>query len=146
MSNIQFEKLNTILASYNHLSLKTQNYHWNVTGINFLELHSLFESQYNQISTAIDGIAERIRAIGKIAIANTHEYSKLSIIKDGNENFTAKEMIEDLINSHDLMIKLIKETINICEDIKDKATEDMLISLLTEHEKNTWILKSLNQL
>ncbi len=50
--------LKSALADSYSLFLKTQNYHWNVTGPSFISLHTMFEDQYNDLFKAIDVLAE----------------------------------------------------------------------------------------
>src|SRR5690606_41827844 len=54
-----------ILGDQHVLYVKTRNYHWNITGPHFNELHAFFEQQYNEIGTWIDETAERIRMLGR---------------------------------------------------------------------------------
>jgi len=59
--------LKQLLADSYTLYLQTHNFHWNVTGPRFRELHLLFEEQYTELATAVDDIAERIRTLGAAA-------------------------------------------------------------------------------
>ena len=141
-NSIMVENLSKILANYVFLSLKTQNYHWNVTGSNFASLHQMFEDQYNDLSTAIDDIAERIRALGAKTPATIEEYSKLNVLSEGNNKYNSTEMLSDLIKSHEELAKLLKNFIDDASNNGDVVTEDMLIGRLQEHEKVIWFLKS----
>ena len=136
------EHLSKILANYSFLSIKTQNYHWNVTGPNFMSLHQMFEDQYNDLTQATDEIAERIRALGSKTPATIAEYSKINILSEGNKDYAADEMINDLINSHEQIVVLLKDSIESASNHGDVATEDMLVGRLAEHEKVIWFLKS----
>ena len=135
--------LDIFLASSYALYLKTQNYHWNVTGNNFLALHTLFEQQYENLTTAVDDIAERIRAIGGAAPGGFKAFLKLSIIKDSAGKKSVKQMLELLLKDHLLLQKFIKQSLLLLENYPDKVTEDMLIERLQFHEKTIWILRSL---
>lgn len=136
------ENLSKVLANYVFLSLKTQNYHWNVTGPNFASLHQMFEDQYNDLSTAIDDIAERIRALGEKTPATMVEYTKLNVLSEGNNEYNSTEMLNDLIKSHQQVTELLKNCISNAANNGDVVTEDMLIGRLQEHEKVIWFLKS----
>ena len=63
------ERLGTVLASTYALRIKTQNFHWNITGPNFIGLHTLLETHYKELDEAIDVVAERIRALDAVAIS-----------------------------------------------------------------------------
>lgn len=134
--------LKKILASYWYLTLKARNYHWNVTGSNFMAIHSLLEDHYSDYDSAVDLIAEKIRALGFKAIANYQDYSNLSCIKDGDETLSTNAMLEDLIASNNSLVDLLKQGVKIAESIEDAATADMLIARLEEHSKQIWMLSS----
>lgn len=136
------EKLNILLANLQGLSLKTQNYHWNVTGPNFKSLHSLFEEQYNDLSSAIDTAAERIRCLNEKAPASWDIYKKLLVLKDGNVNSSASEMIKDLAEDQDKMITLLKEALLTAQNAGDEVTIGFIVERMEVHEKNSWILNS----
>ena len=136
------ESLKKILANSYILQLKTQNYHWNVTGSNFYSLHLLFESQYKDLSSAIDLLAERIRALGAKAPATFTSYHKNSSIKDGNENYSATEMLEDLMKDQKIITKLLNESIDIAKKHNDETTISMLADRIEIHDKNHWMINS----
>jgi starvation-inducible DNA-binding protein len=142
MSKKVIDNLKIVLAESYSLALKTQSYHWNVTGPNFQSLHSLFEVQYTDIATAIDEIAERIRALGDKAPATFKAYSKLSTIKDGNENFSAKEMVNDLIKDQKTIVKTLKKLADSADSVDDEVTEGLAVDRMKIHEKNIWLLQS----
>jgi len=131
------------LASTYSVYLKSQNFHWNVTGSNFLTLHSFFQKQYEELATAVDDIAERIRALDTISPGSYAEFAKLSQIKDSIGKKSASKMISELLDNHLSMIHLIRELISTTKECQDDATQDLLIRRLNAHEKTIWILKSL---
>ena len=69
--------LSSILADSYTLYLMTQNFHWNVTGPRFHQLHTMFEEQYQELAEAVDDIAERIRAIGHRAPGSFKEFMEI---------------------------------------------------------------------
>lgn len=142
MNNKTIAQLKVILASSHIFSLKLQNYHWNVTGPNFKPLHELFGEQYEELSDAIDEIAERIRAIGGVVEANVVEFSKLSKIKCGDHNLNATAMLKDLSESHKTMVSLLNEGIKIGQEEGDEASVDLLIGRIAAHEKALWMIDS----
>lgn len=143
MSNKQvIENLKSLLANSYALSLKTQNYHWNVTGPNFKSLHELFEEQYDDLGSAIDEIAERIRGLGEKAPGSFKAFDKLSVIKEGNENLSPKEMLEDLIDGQMHVLEVLKKTLESAQDVGDEVTIGIVVDRMTAHEKTAWMLRS----
>jgi starvation-inducible DNA-binding protein len=141
-NNKTLKNLNQLLADSYSIALKTQNYHWNIVGKNFKGLHELFGSQYQELSSAIDEIAERIRSIGFSVEATYENFAKITKIKAGNKNYNSAEMIEDLINDYEKIIKNLKNAAKEAEQEEDEATADLFISRTSIHEKTLWMLKS----
>lgn len=137
------ESLKGVLADSYALYLKTQNYHWNVTGPLFKAVHDLTEAQYTALVTVIDDIAERIRALGVKAPGGYKAFSELSRISDGDETLPAEKMVADLVAGHEQLIKRAREVLRTAEEGGDEATVDMMVSRLKDHEKQAWMLRSL---
>lgn len=136
------DELTHLLADTYTLYLKTQNYHWNVTGPNFPSLHLLFEKQYQELADASDVIAERIRALGFLAPATFAEFQKLSSLKEGRNTSSAEEMIHDLMADHETVSQQSAMILAKAEKVNDQATMDMLIQRMREHDKTAWMLRS----
>lgn len=134
--------LKQVLADTYALYLKTQNYHWNITGPNFKTLHLLFEEQYTDLATAVDDIAERIRTLGEKAPGSFSEYAKLTVITEGDVNADADSMVKHLIESNEQVVNSLKNTKNNARDSDDDATEGLMIERITIHEKTLWMLKA----
>lgn len=137
--------LSVTLANSYVLYLKTQNYHWNVTGREFHQLHLLFETQYQDLFQAIDVLAERIRALGIYAPGTFKQFTELATIKEDSEIPSAEKMIENLMNDNEELITQARKVAEMCEENKDGATADLMISRMAVHEKNAWMLRSLIQ-
>lgn len=136
------DKLLQYLASTYALYLKTQNFHWNVTGPAFFVLHSFFEKQYQELAEAIDLIAEQIRTFEILIPGNFKQFSRLSKIKDSLGKRNSKKMISQLLTDHLLMAELTKELITISKDYQNDYVQDMSINRLKWHEKTIWMLRS----
>ncbi len=134
--------LDKILADSYILMLKTQNYHWNVVGENFKALHELFQTQYEDLFSAIDEIAERIRALGSKVEGSFEHFKKLSDFNNANKNFHSKEMIQDLLNDHELIARILREAIKLAQSESDEISADLFIQRAKIHEKNIWMLTS----
>lgn len=136
------EKLKVVLADHYLLMLKTHNYHWNVRGPLFKSVHDLTEEQYENLFAAIDELAERIRALGKLAPGSFALYQELSAIKEGRVDLSAEDMIADLLQSQELVIKNIRQAAKTAEEAEDEVSADLLTERLANLEKFAWMLRS----
>jgi starvation-inducible DNA-binding protein len=134
-------ELSTLLATTYTLYTKTQNYHWNVTGPMFTTLHTLFETQYTELATAIDEIAERIRARGAFAPGSASEFARLSTVKEDTTRSEAKQMIRSLTNDQGAIGDVARRVIEAAEAVNDQASVDLGTRRLDVHEKNAWMLR-----
>lgn len=132
-----------LLADTYTLYLKTHNYHWNVTGQMFQTLHLMFETQYVELSDAVDVIAERIRSLGERAPGSYIEFSKLTEIKEDTNPPSAREMIANLVASHETIIRSARALFPKVEEAGDEASADLLTQRCQIHEKTAWMLRSL---
>jgi starvation-inducible DNA-binding protein len=135
--------LSRLLADTYTLFLKTHNYHWNVTGPMFSTLHTMFEQQYNELFTAVDEIAERIRALGEIAPGSFPDYQKLAAVKSAEGVPPASEMIRQLVLDNETVVRTAREIIPVVSQSDDAPTEDLIIQRMQIHEKTAWMLRSL---
>jgi starvation-inducible DNA-binding protein len=131
------EYLKNVLADSYILYLKTQNYHWNVTGPNFNSLHIMFQAQYNDLFTAVDLLAERIRAPGTFA-----SYSKMATIAEGNENSSAQEMVKELAQDQQKIVKTLAKALSESQKCNDDVTTGIITDRIEIHQKNAWMLNS----
>lgn len=135
--------LSHLLADTYTLYLKTHNFHWNVTGPMFQTLHLMFETQYTELALAVDLIAERIRSLGVPAPGTYKEFIKLSSIKEPNGVPTAKEMIKQLVEGQEAVIKTARSLFPLVEKNNDEVSADLLTQRMQLHEKTAWMLRSL---
>lgn len=140
--------LSHFLADSYTLYLKTHNFHWNVTGPMFNALHTMFETQYTELWTALDDIAERIRALGFHAPGSYAEFAKLSSIPEAagmDEAPTWHAMVEQLVEGNEAVCRTARQALEIAGDADDAPSEDLLTQRLQTHEKYAWMLRSLLQ-
>ena len=135
--------LNHVLADGNVLYIKLRKFHWNLSGDNFMELHKLFEEQYDAVAEAIDEVAERISTLGGVAIGTTLEFAELSLlIENPGKIPTNQEMIKELVNDHETIVKSLRKFVDDTEEkYGDKGTSDFLTGLMQAHEKMAWKLR-----
>ena len=137
------DRLGKVLASSYTLMLKTQNFHWNVTGPTFGPLHTLFGAQYEEQFAANDTIAERIRALGPFSPGSYAEFGKLSVVKDAPASPPAhKTMIAELAKDQGTLSALCSELREFADDAGDTATGDLMNGRIEVHDKNAWMLRA----
>jgi starvation-inducible DNA-binding protein len=135
-------ELARLLADSYTLAIKTQGYHWNVIGPNFHSLHLLFETQYVELSTAIDVIAERIRALGSFAPGSSRAMARLASIEEEEGAPEASEMICRLIEAHETVIRTARAVLQAGEAAFDVTTVDLATERIAVHEKTLWMLRA----
>ena len=135
--------LSQLLADSYTLYLKTHNYHWNVEGPMFNTLHLMFEGHYTELATAVDEIAERIRALGVKAPGSYGAYAKLTTVEEGSGDESAEEMIRQLVAGQEAVVRTAREVFKTAEAASDEPTADLLTQRMQIHEKNAWMLRSM---
>lgn len=137
------EGLSRLLADTYSLYLKTHNFHWNVTGPMFQTLHTMFEQQYMELATAVDEIAERIRALGYPAPGTYSAYAQLTSIEEPEGVPNAEEMIRQLVKGQEAVVRTARSVFPVVEEANDEPTADLLTQRMQIHEKTAWMLRSL---
>jgi starvation-inducible DNA-binding protein len=132
-----------LLADSYTLYLKTHNYHWNVEGPMFNTLHLMFEQQYTELAMAVDGIAERIRALGIKAPGSYSEFSKLASVDEAKGGESAEEMIRELVLGQEAVVRTARKAFPAADKANDEPTADLLTQRMQIHEKNAWMLRSM---
>ena len=138
--------LSHVLADAYTLYLKTHNFHWNVTGPMFNALHTMFETQYTEQWTALDEIAERIRALGFNAPGSYTEFAQLSSIKEtpGQAGSLAwHDMVQQLVSGNEALCRTARRVLKAADSAGDDPSVDLLTTRLQTHEKYAWMLRSL---
>ena len=135
--------LSMLLADTYSLYLKTHYFHWNVTGPQFNSLHLMFETQYNELWTATDAIAERIRSLGLCSPGTYSEFTKLTNIKETKGVPKAMDMVAELVEGHETVARTARKLFPLADKHGDEATADLLTTRLQAAEKTAWMLRSL---
>ncbi len=135
--------LSRLLADSYTLYLKTHNFHWNVTGPMFNTLHTMFEGQYTELATAVDEVAERIRALGEPAPGSYAQFADLTSIKEETGTPDAQEMIRQLVEGQEAVARTARSVFPAAEKAGDEPTADLLTQRMHLHEKNAWMLRSM---
>lgn len=137
------EILNRVLSDEYVLYTKTRNFHWNVTGFHFNDLHKFFEEQYEELNETIDEVAERIRMLGVYTKATMKHFLGNSSIKESEKYIDSNKMIQELLLDHEKIIGMLRKDIEIVGEIGDAGNDDFLTALLQKHEKMAWMLRSM---
>ena len=135
--------LAALLADTYMLYIKTQNFHWNVTGPFFHSLHLTFEKQYQDLAEASDMLAERIRSLGFFAVATCAQFKRLSEVAEHEGVPDAPSMVEQLISGNETVIRRARQLVKLAEEADDHGTADLVTGRLEVHEKAVWMLRSL---
>ena len=137
------EGLSRLLADSYTLYLMTHNFHWNVTGPMFNTLHLMFMQQYTEQRTALDLIAERIRALGHPAPGTYKTFVKLASIQEVDGVPKATDMIRLLVTAQEATARTARRLFPLLDKANDQPTADLLTQRLEVHEKTAWMLRSL---
>jgi starvation-inducible DNA-binding protein len=133
-----------LLADTYTLYLTTHNFHWNVTGPMFNTLHAMFMVQYTELWTAVDPVAERIRALGHVAPGSYAQFGKLTSLPDAPEAPPkALEMVRILVKGHEAVARTARQLFPLADQAHDEPTADLLTQRLTVHEQTAWMLRAL---
>lgn len=136
------EGLSRLLADTYTLYLKTQNFHWNVTGPNFKSLHVMFDEQYQELAAAVDILAERIRALGVFTPASFTQFAKLTKVQESNDVPSWDKMLAQLVEGHETVIHTARDLVALVQKVGDEVTLNLLAERMDAHEKAAWMLRS----
>jgi starvation-inducible DNA-binding protein len=136
--------LNALLADEYVLYTKTRNYHWNVVGPQFNDLHKFFEAQYEALNEVVDDVAERARTLGGKSVATLAEFTQQSRLKEHPGQYpAATAMLSNLLADHEAVIRTLRADLaTVMDKHGDAGTSDFLTGLMEKHEKMAWMLRA----
>lgn len=134
------EAMNKLLANYSVHYQKLRNFHWNVKGPDFFDVHEQFEDQYNDAKVNIDDIAERIRVFGQTPLSTMREYLDTSDIKESPTDLPAMDMVREILKDYQILLEYMFNVVEIAIENGDSGTEDMIKGFITQVEKNHWMM------
>ncbi|HAU92094.1 MAG TPA: DNA starvation/stationary phase protection protein [Alteromonas sp.] len=137
--------LKKLLADSYTLYLQTHNFHWNVTGPQFRELHLMFEEHYTELAVAVDDIAERIRTLGVAAPGTYKAFAELSAIEEVEGVPEASEMVQLLTHAHEQVVKTCREALKVAQQADDESSVALISDRMRVHEKTAWMLRAMVQ-
>jgi len=136
------EGLKRLLADSYTLYLQTHNFHWNVTGPQFRELHLMFEEHYTELATAVDEIAERIRTLDVAAPGTYKSFAALSSISEVEGVPDAESMVQILTRGHEQVVKTCRSVLSVAQEADDESTAALVSDRMRIHEKTSWMLRA----
>ena len=134
--------LNEVLANYSVHYQKLRNFHWNVKGPDFFDLHEQFEKQYTEALRNIDDIAERIRIFGETPLSLMKDYLEASEIKETGPHLPSEIMVRELLSDYRILLHYLFQAVQIAASYEDSGTEEMLKVFINHIEKNHWMLSA----
>lgn len=137
--------LNTLLANYQVHYQKLRNYHWNVTGGDFFDIHENLELQYTEAQTDIDMIAERVRVFHERPLSTFAEYLKASTLKEDATVPTSTDMVKNLLADYVVLVDRMYETVDLAMGLSDAGTERMVKGFIEQIEKHHWMMGAFNK-
>ena len=138
------ENLKKLLADSYTLYLQTHNFHWNVTGTMFNQLHLMFEGHYTELAIAVDDIAERIRSLDVTAPGTYREFIQLSSIKEVDGVPSADEMVGLLTKGHEQVVRTCRLALAVAQKTDDESSAALISDRMRVHEKTAWMLRALS--
>lgn len=134
------KELNILLADYHLYYQKLRNFHWNIVGKNFFDLHEKFEEMYDDAKLKVDEIAERILTLRFQPVSNYSDYLKESNLKESPSETKDVEMVKILLKDHGALLKQLRTVIEKADAAGDEGTIDMIGAYIGGLEKISWML------
>ena len=133
-------QLNLLLANYHVYYQNLRNFHWNVSGENFFDLHNKFEELYDDARAKIDEIAERILTLRLRPLSNMSDYLNTSAIREADGLIDDHQMVNATLENHKILIENMRAVIRAANEVGDEGTIDMIGGFLSGLEKKSWML------
>lgn len=134
------EELNILLADYHLYYQKLRNFHWNIIGKNFFDLHEKFEEMYDEAILKIDEIAERILTLRFQPTSNFSDYLKKSNLKESSSELADDRMVKILLDDHGKILTQMRKIVDVADKAGDEGTIDLIGAYIRELEKTSWML------
>lgn len=134
------KSLNLLLCDQHVHYQKLRNFHWNVQGPDFYELHEVFEQQYNSVKKEIDEVAERIRVFDQRPFSNLYDYIQNSSIDESTGNPGSVEMAQEILDDYETLLQRMMEVSDAAAKIGDSGTIDLIYTYIRRLEKKHWMM------
>jgi starvation-inducible DNA-binding protein len=133
-------ELNILLSDLHLYYQKLRNFHWNIVGKNFFDLHVKFEEMYNDAKLKVDEVAERILTLRFQPVSNFSDYLKSSNLQESPSEISDIEMVKALLKDHGLIIKQMQQVVEKADAAGDEGTIDLIGAYIADMEKTSWML------
>lgn len=133
-------ELNVLLANYHVYYQKLRNFHWNVSGENFFDLHVKFEELYDDAKLKIDEIAERILTLRFAPLSNLTDYLQKSSIDESASDLSDRAMVDTILEDHGTLLTQLRIVVDKADKADDEGTIDLIGGYIRELEKTSWML------
>lgn len=134
------QPINILIANYHIHYQKMRNFHWNVTGKDFFELHQLFEECYNEAKLNIDDLAERIRVFGQTPVSTLSEYLEMAELREVSTEMRSDQMVEETKRDLQTLLSQMVDVTDAAINMGDVGTENMMNAMIRKTEKTHWML------
>ena len=135
-------QLKIAFASQYAFALKAQNFHWNVEGADFYQLHLLFETIYEEVYGAVDDFAENIRKIKAYTPASLSRFSTLTEVSDEVEVLDPRAMVAELLADAEKMQEIMKVVFVEAEARGEHGLSNFLADRQDAFAKHAWFLRA----
>jgi starvation-inducible DNA-binding protein len=138
------DTLKTILATAYALSIKAQNFHWNVEGPDFPQYHDFFGNFYEEVyNNTIDRTAELIRQLDSYTPGSILRYAELSQIQDQTKIPRAMLMMEELYHDNAIILDMYKQAFHVAEEADEQGVANFIAERIDAHAKHQWMVRSI---
>jgi starvation-inducible DNA-binding protein len=139
------QQMKELLADTFAFRLKTQYYHWNIEGPDFAQYHKFLGKLYEEIDSAVDETAEKIRSLNAYAPGSFKRYLVLATIQCDDMIIPAVEMLSQVKIDNDTLRNKLKQVRNTAESAGEFGLVNFLEGRLDAHDKHAWMLKALTK-
>ena len=136
------EDLNLFLSNLNVFYRKLQNYHWNIIGEDFFDVHTKLEELYNNINNQIDEIAEHILSMGQMPLGRMKDYLDITQITEAeNEKKCSKHIFETILKDYNILVENVTKIKEDADNQNKYSTSALMDEYLLNYKKNIWMIK-----
>ena len=139
------ELLNELLCNLQVHQQKLKNFHWNVEGSDFYDLHDQFQKGYETAAQQIDETAERIRILGLRPMSTLSEYLEYSNVEEVANDLSASAMVKEVISDYEILLSYMIEAIEHADAIADLSTSLLITEFMRKTEKSLWMLSAFSK-
>jgi len=134
------KEINRLLSNYQIYYQNLRNFHWNIEGKDFFDLHEKFEELYTDAHEKIDEIAERILTLRFRPLSSLASYLQEADLDEARRTTDTREMMETILKDHRVLIENLRAVIKEAGKVQDEGTIDLMGGMLENLEKESWML------